>query len=66
MMGCGENWGRIEENEKKGRDTKFVAFQLSQIRSVSLKGLLTHGNFSTMLEAIIISNRFCIMGTMLW
>jgi len=58
-----EGWKRTR---KKGGILKLVVIQLSQIPSDSLKGLLTHGNFGTILEAIIISNRIRILGTMFW
>lgn len=61
--GGGEGWKRTR---KKGGMLKFVGIQLSQIPSDSRKGLLTHGNFGTILEPIIISNRIRIMGTMFW
>ena len=69
MMGWGEgDWGLEgwKRTRKKGGILKFVVIQLSQIPSDSLKGLLTHGNVGTILEAIIISNRIRIMGTMFW
>lgn len=64
----GEAGGRKDgrEREKKGGILKFVVIQLSQIPSDSLKSLLTHGNFGTILEAIIISNCIRILGTMFW
>ena len=61
--GGGEGWKRTR---KKGGMLKFVVIQLSQIPSDSLKSSLTHGNFGTILEAIIISNRIRILGMMFW
>lgn len=58
-----EGWKRTR---RKGGILKFVVIQLSQIPSDSLKGLPIHGNFGTILEAIIISNRIRILGTLFW
>lgn len=63
MMGMGRGGG-WKRTRKKGGMLKFLVIQLSQIPSDSLKSLLTHGNFGTILEAIIISNRIRILGMM--
>ena len=63
IMGGGRGFGRMEENEKKGRDTQVCRYSAF---SDSLKGLPIHGNFGTILEAIIISNRIRILGTLFW
>ena len=65
-LACIMGGGGWKRTRKKGGMLKFVVIQLSQIPSDSLKGLLTHGNFGTILEAIIISNRIRILGTMFW
>ena len=53
----------MEENEKKGRDTQVCRYSAF---SDPLRFLPIHGNFGTILEAIIISNRIRILGTLFW